>query len=122
MAYANKMATKVGKYKKGGPTRSQKARAKSNKTAARGAKAVDEGRERKATRLLKKAARQETRSIKLEEMEKKRMKKGGATKAFKVHMMYSKTGKAVKAPTMKKHLELKAKGYNHDKRRLKKKK
>ena len=95
------------------------------KTAARGAKAVDEGRERKATRLLKKAARQETRSIKLEEVEKKRMKKmkkGGATKAFKVHMMYSKTGKAVKAPTMKKHLELKAKGYNHDKRRLKKKK
>ena len=52
----------------------------------------------------------------------KKMKKGGATKAFKVHMMYSKTGKAVKAPTMKKHLELKAKGYNHDKRRLKKKK
>ena len=41
MAYAKKMATKVGKYKKGGPTRSQKARAKSNKTAARGAKAVD---------------------------------------------------------------------------------
>lgn len=121
MAYAKKMATKVGKYKKGGPTKSQKVRAKSDKTAARGAKAVDEGRERKATRLLKKAARQETRSIKLEEKEMQRMKKGGATKAFKVHMMYSKTGKAVKAPTMKKHLELKAKGYNHDKRRLKKK-
>ena len=50
-------------------------------------------------------------------------KKGGATKKkFKPHMMYSKSGKAVKAGTMKKHLELKAKGYNHDKRRLKKKK
>jgi len=41
---------------------------------------------------------------------------------FKPHMMYSKSGKAVRAGTMKKHLELKAKGYNHDKRRLKKKK
>tara|TARA_Y100001937_G_scaffold68702_1_gene93865 strand:- start:1661 stop:1816 length:156 start_codon:yes stop_codon:yes gene_type:complete len=43
-------------------------------------------------------------------------------KKFKVHMMYSKSGKAVKAGTYKKHLELKKKGYNHDKRRLKKKK
>jgi len=55
------------------------------------------------------------------------MKKGGAKKStakkkFKAHMMYSKSGKAVRAGTMKKHLELKAKGYNHDKRRLKKKK
>tara|TARA_Y100000592_G_scaffold80358_1_gene126976 strand:- start:179 stop:502 length:324 start_codon:yes stop_codon:yes gene_type:complete len=51
-------------------------------------------------------------------------KKGGAAKKkkFKAHMMYSKSGKAVRAGTMKKHLELKAKGYNHDKRRLKKKK
>ena len=125
MAYAKKMATKVGKYKKGGPTRSQKVRAKSEKTAYRGKVAVDEGREKKATRLLKKAARQETRSIKLEEKEKmkmQKMKKGGAKKKFKAHMMYSKSGKAVKAGTMKKHLELKAKGYNHDKRRLKKKK
>ena len=56
-----------------------------------------------------------------------KMKKGGAKKStakkkFKAHMMYSKSGKAVRAGTMKKHLELKAKGYNHDKRRLKKKK
>ena len=32
---------------------------------------------------------------------------------FKVHMMYSKTGKAVKALTNAKHLELKKKGYSH---------
>ena len=75
--YAKPMAKTL--YKKGGPTRSQKARAKSNKTAARGAKAVDEGRERKATRLLKKAARQETRSIKLEEVEKKRKRRAKQT-------------------------------------------
>ena len=50
----------------------------------------------------------------------KKKKTGGAKKKFTPHMMYSKSGKAVKAPTMKKHLELKAKGYNHDKRRLKK--
>ena len=116
--------------KRSGPTRSQKLRAKSDTTAYRGKVAVDEGREKKANRLLKKAARQENRSIRLEEkenMKKPKMKKGGATKGtatkkFKAHMMYSKSGKAVKANTMKKHLELKAKGYNHDKRRLKKKK
>jgi len=34
--------------------------------------------------------------------------------AFKIHMMY-KGSKAVKANTMKKHLELKKKGYNHTK-------
>ena len=34
------------------------------------------------------------------------------TKKFKVHMMYNKAGKAVKANTFKKHLELKKKGYN----------
>ncbi len=50
------------------------------------------------------------------------MKKGGnvkkkaVKKAFKSHMMYDKkTGKAVKAPTMAKHLELKKKGYGHTK-------
>ena len=32
---------------------------------------------------------------------------------FKPHMMYSKAGKAVKAPTNAKHLELKKKGYTH---------
>ena len=115
MAYAKKMATKVGKYKKGGPTRSQKVRAKSNKTAARGAKAVDEGREKRATRLLKKAAKQETRSIKLEKREKQKMKKGGATKAFKTHPMYSKTGKIVMAKKMADHLRLKKLGYTHTK-------
>ena len=51
------------------------------------------------------------------------MKKGGSVKkkatkkkAFKAHNMYNpKTGKAVKAPTMAKHLELKKKGYGHTK-------
>ena len=42
------------------------------------------------------------------------MKEGG--KVFKSHMMYDKkTGKAVKAPTKAKHLELKDKGYGHTK-------
>jgi len=121
MAYAKKMATKVGKYKKGGPTRSQKVRAKSNKTATRGAKAVDEGRDRKAARLFKKAAKQETRSIKIEEREKQRMKKGGATKKFKVHKMYKGT-KVKTAKTITEHLALKKKGYGHTKPKAKKKK
>jgi hypothetical protein len=44
----------------------------------------------------------------------KKMKAGGSV--FKSHMMYdAKTGKAVKAPTMAKHLELKKKGYGHTK-------
>ena len=51
------------------------------------------------------------------------MKKGGSVKkkatkkkAFKPHNMYNpKTGKAVKAPTMAKHLELKKKGFTHSK-------
>ena len=38
-----------------------------------------------------------------------------ATKKFTPHMMYSKAGKAVKAGTFKKHLELKNKGYGHKK-------
>ena len=42
---------------------------------------------------------------------------------FKPHMMYDKkTGKAVKAPTMAKHLALKKKGYNHTKPKAKAKK
>jgi hypothetical protein len=46
--------------------------------------------------------------------DKKEMKAGG--KVFKSHMMYDKkTGKAIKAPTMAKHLELKKKGYGHTK-------
>ena len=36
-------------------------------------------------------------------------------KKFTPHMMYSKAGKAVKATTMKKHLELKGKGYGREK-------
>jgi hypothetical protein len=44
----------------------------------------------------------------------KKMKAGGSV--FKSHMMYdAKTGKAVKAPTKAKHLELKKKGYGHTK-------
>jgi hypothetical protein len=43
-------------------------------------------------------------------------KKATKKKAFKAHMMYDKkTGKAVKAPTMAKHLALKKKGYVHTK-------
>lgn len=36
-------------------------------------------------------------------------------KKFTPHMMYSKSGKGVKANTHKKHLELKKKGYGHTK-------
>lgn len=46
-------------------------------------------------------------------------KKGGTVK-FKAHMMYSKAGKGVKANTMKKHLELKKRGYSHTKPKKKK--
>ncbi len=101
-------------------TRSSKVRAKSNRTAAKGAKAVDEGREKRANRLLKKASRQETRSIKIEDKEKKKLKKGGtAKKAFKSHMMY-KNSKTVNAKTMKDHLRLKKLGYGHTKPKKKK--
>ena len=55
--------------------RSVKLRDKSNATAARGKKAVDEGRNKKATRLLKKAAIQETRSIRVEKKENKKNNK-----------------------------------------------
>ena len=41
---------------------------------------------------------------------------------FKPHMMYSKSGKGVKATTYKKHLELKKKGYGHTKPKKSKKK
>jgi len=120
MAYAKKMATKAGKYKNGGTKRSQKVRAKSDRTAEKGRKAVDEGRDKKAYRLLKKAARQETRSIKIEEREKKKMKKGGAAKKFKAHAMYSKSGKMVMAKKMADHLRLKKLGYTHTKPKKKK--
>ncbi len=42
------------------------------------------------------------------------------TKKFTPHMMYSKSGKGVKAGTYKKHLELKKKGYGHTKPKKKK--
>ena len=43
-------------------------------------------------------------------------------KKFKPHMMYDpKTGKAVKANTYEKHLELKKKGYGHSKPKKKSK-
>ena len=37
--------------------------------------------------------------------------------AFKIHKMYSKDGEVKEAETMKEHLALKEKGYNHDKTR-----
>lgn len=40
-------------------------------------------------------------------------------KKFTPHMMYSKNGNAIKAPTIKKHLELKSKGYSHTKPKTK---
>lgn len=39
----------------------------------------------------------------------------GKKKKFKPHTMYSKDGKAVKANTFAKHMELKKKGYGHTK-------
>lgn len=50
-----------------------------NNLVYRGNKAVDEGREKKANRLLGRAARIEDRKIKLSQG----MKKGGSTKAKK---------------------------------------
>ena len=47
---------------------------KYDKTAARASQAVDEGRDRKANRLFKKAARQENREIIREERKAKRKK------------------------------------------------
>ena len=41
--------------------------------------------------------------------------KKGMPKNFKPHMMYGKSGEAVKANTMKEHLDLKNKGYGHTK-------
>jgi hypothetical protein len=142
MAYAKKMATKVGKYKKGGSVkRSTRVAQRAAKNARKGAKAVDEGKEKKAGRLLKKAAKQETRAIKIEDREAKRSRKrigraatkgkggmgailpkkqkGGAAKGFKVHKMY-KGSKVVTAKTMQEHLDLKKKGFSHTKPKKKK--
>jgi len=43
------------------------------------------------------------------------MAKKKTPKSFKPHMMYSRTGKAVRAKTYKEHLDLKKKGYGHTK-------
>jgi hypothetical protein len=60
-------------YKKGGAKGDpNKLRKKSEATLKKGKKAVDEGRNKKATRLLKKASRQETRSIKQGTKKKKK--------------------------------------------------
>jgi hypothetical protein len=52
--------------------RSDKVRRKSDNTAYRGKVAVDEGREKKANRLFKKAAKQENRSINIEDRARKK--------------------------------------------------
>tara|TARA_R110002153_G_scaffold116125_1_gene259727 strand:+ start:566 stop:814 length:249 start_codon:yes stop_codon:yes gene_type:complete len=58
-------------YKEGGSTkRSKKLREKSDVNNMKGMIAVDEGREKKANRLLKKASRQENRSINIEDRKK----------------------------------------------------
>ena len=125
MALAKKKVTKVT-YKKGGTTRSEKVYDKSEKTAAKGNIAVKAGKKKKGIRLLKKAARQENRSIKIEDKEmgrpkfkaekKPMMKKGGAVKAFKPHMMYNpKTGKGTMAKKMIDHLRMKKLGFGHTK-------
>jgi hypothetical protein len=64
---------------------------KSTKTAAKGAKAVDEGRNKKANRLYKKAARQENREIKRSESPVK--KKGNAPSRKKSEGNYAKVKK-----------------------------
>jgi hypothetical protein len=67
------MNSPVGKIKK--IARLQK---KEDKLVAKGNKAVDEGRDKKADRLLGRAAKVENRKIKVAEM-----KKGGPTKRKK---------------------------------------
>tara|TARA_R100000654_G_scaffold27285_1_gene51273 strand:+ start:1978 stop:2331 length:354 start_codon:yes stop_codon:yes gene_type:complete len=94
--------------------RSQKLRMKSDNTAYRGKVAVDEGREKKADRLLKKAARQENRSINVEDREKKKasnLKK----KAMKQKSKYSKAldkGNLKKANRMEKKAVKNIKKYS----------
>ena len=78
--------------------RSKRLANKAAATAKKGKKAVDEGRDGKATRLLKKAARQETRSIKVEEREKKRV----ARKTAKIDKKVSQSKTAAKAGNLKK--------------------
>ena len=67
----SKRSESISKSKEAGKTgmeaRAQWKREKSDDLAARGKKAVDEGRDKKADRLLDRAARNEDRSIELEE-------------------------------------------------------
>jgi hypothetical protein len=71
-------AIKVASKTTAKPDRSQRLKAKSDKTAAKGKKAVDEGKTKKADRLLKRAARQENRSIKKEKRQAGRATKKAA--------------------------------------------
>tara|TARA_R100000541_G_scaffold58686_1_gene70303 strand:+ start:1206 stop:1841 length:636 start_codon:yes stop_codon:yes gene_type:complete len=78
----SKRSESISKSKKAGKTgieaRAQWKKEKSDDLAARGKKAVDEGRDKKADRLLKRAAKNEDRSIELEEKayHQKRKKNG----------------------------------------------
>ena len=78
--------------------RSKRLANKAAATAKKGKKAVDEGKNRKATRLLKKAARQETRSIRVEGREKKRV----VRKEAKIKKKYAQAETAAKAGNLKK--------------------
>lgn len=98
-----KMGGKVKKMKRGGNT------SRMNDLEELGRVDNEKGYTAKGKRNL---AAEKRRVVK--EIENK--KAGGKVKAFKPHMMYDKkTGKAVKAPTKAKHLELKKKGYGHTK-------
>jgi hypothetical protein len=82
----SKRSESISKSKEAGKTgmeaRAQWKKEKSDDLAARGKKAVDEGRDKKADRLLKRAARNEDRSIELEE--KAYFKKHGKRKPVEV--------------------------------------
>jgi len=85
-AMGNKRSESISKSKEAGKTgmeaRSQWKKEKSEDLAARGKKAVDEGRDKKADRLLTRAAKNENRSIELEE--KAYFKKHGKRKPKEV--------------------------------------
>jgi hypothetical protein len=85
--------------------RSQKLRMKSEKTLAKGKVAVDGGRDKKADRLHKKAARQENRSINVEDRERK--KSGKSSNMEKFVKKYSKDAKKAMKKTVKKAPKLK---------------
>jgi len=82
--------------------RSQKLRMKSDKTLAKGKVAVDGGQDKKADRLHKKAARQENRSINVEDREIK--KSGKSSNMEKFVKKYSKDAKKAMKKTVKKLL------------------